>query len=1450
MDIAVLGPLAVDGDVDGIGPRDRVVLAALSLWPGEVLTADQLADALWADQPPKSWGKVVQGCVVRLRKVLGSHAIETRQGGYRLVVADDDLDARKFERLVRHARELLTLDQPDRASYVAGEALALWRGHPFVELGSWDAGRIEAARLEELRLDAEELQLDAALRAGRYREVLGEAQARVAEAPVRERRWALLALAQYQAGRQAEALRTLHQIRTVLARELAVDPGPDLAALELAILRQDPSLVAEVALPAMSVSCPYLGLVPYDVGDDDTFFGRDTEVAACRHRLVADAVLVVVGPSGSGKSSLVRAGVSAALEREGRRVVVIAPGVHPMDALTALPASGPAPVLVVDQCEEVVSLCADEAERARFFTALVEYAGRGELIVALRADRLSEVSSHPAFARLVERGLYLLGAMSESGLRAAIEGPAHQAGLLLEPGLVDLLIREVEGEPGALPLLSHALRETWKRREGPALTVAGYRQTGGIRGAVAQTAEDLYQRISPDDRAALHTLLLRLVTPAHNGDAVRTRVSRKVVASDEPRERLVEMLVAARLVTSDDGVVELAHEALARAWPRLCGWLDDDSEGQRILLHLSVAADAWDVLGRPDSELYRGVRLVKALDWREHARPDLTPTEHTYLDASRAEADADLRSAQQRAERETAARRRTGRLAIGLACALVLALVAVGLAVRFQRDADARAADAQQSSTLADANRLAALSTTVSSLDLSLLLAAQATRIADTPETRGGLLSALVEHRRASRIVPLPGLADDLALGDRGRTLFADVGPRVVSWQVGSTAEPTDVTDWYHIMNIDAAPTEDLVAVLGQVREDARVGVFTANGERRLSLDSGAIGGWPWEVAFSPDGKSLLLLVANPTASGSWEGSVREVDLADGTARTIEPEILHSTGPDVWIDATFADDGSSVVVWSDERNGRAMMVDLADGTRTRLRTERRSADSDDLVPLPAGAAQLWSDGAVTLYDDRGRSVQVLDAHESPVQDIVVSPDRTWAASTGEDGAVILWDVDATTGRWSRWDSLAGHDGAVTGAEIAPDGGTLFTASQDRSVIAWDVTQDAGLGSSYPGLDGRWISSRPEVIRPGRLVVAPTRPVSQSGDGPVDQPGRDTAGVVATFLNPSTGRVVDQVPVGNTLSGTLFGSSVAVSPDRRMVAVTSALATTVLDTRTRRVLGRVSLPPIGPESADGPPREVVWAAAWTPDGSRLLLGVDGVAYTGHRGGLVVVDPATWEVERRVELGGSVQVIEQSPDGRLLVVGNAQTESRGLTPDSTPELWIVDAATLELRRTLLLGDGDFPNAMSFAPDGRTLAVAGTLGLVSVFDTTTWRLAHEPVKVHDEFVQQVEWMPDGRTVVTSGADGMVSLYDAESGLVRARPLPSSNDLQVSGAPRMNYTHLVPGISDEIVALGGERPGHRYPMEVSGWLAQACAVAGRDLTQDEWSRYLPGRPYRRTCG
>jgi DNA-binding SARP family transcriptional activator len=261
MSIGVLGPLSHEGAA-AFGRRDRAVLTALAMCVGRTVTADRLADAVWGSDPPSTAHKALQGCVVRLRKVLGAEAIETCGHGYRLVVPADEVDSRRFERMAARSRELLAMGEPDRAAELVAQALELWRGGAFEELGSWDLAAIEAGRLDELRLEAEELRVDASLRTGRHLDVLAAAESMVREAPLRERRWTLLALAQYQSGRQTEALRTIHRLKALLSDQLGLDPGPDLTSLEEAILRQDASLLAQGSRASRHV-CPALDLASY-----------------------------------------------------------------------------------------------------------------------------------------------------------------------------------------------------------------------------------------------------------------------------------------------------------------------------------------------------------------------------------------------------------------------------------------------------------------------------------------------------------------------------------------------------------------------------------------------------------------------------------------------------------------------------------------------------------------------------------------------------------------------------------------------------------------------------------------------------------------------------------------------------------------------------------------------------------------------------------------------------------------------------------------------------------------------------------------------------------------------------------------------------------------------------------------------------------------------------------
>ena len=392
-------------------------------------------------------------------------------------------------------------------------------------------------------------------------------------------------------------------------------------------------------------------------------------------------------------------------------------------------------VLVLDQAEELFALPRHRA------VELLERIDGVRVVLSIRTDRLAEASRFPALARLIERGLFLLGGIGAEGLREAVERPALQNGLVLEPGLVDLLLRDIEGEPAALPMFSHALVETWRRREGRTLTIDGYVSAGGVRGAVAQTAESVYAGLDPSRHHELRSLMLRLVRTNDEGETSRTRVQRhRIAAADD----LVEQLVAARLVSSDEESLALTHEALITAWPRFRDWLADDVEGRR---QSSAPLPGCGHLGGD------GATWLRALPGRAARARHRLGGYHT-AGALRDRAGLPLRRAAMRSgpsrrrsdESSTGSERSNRRLrglASGLAVVMALAVVAGVLAVGQQRRAVAEARASAAAALEADANRVAALALNTEDAQLSLLLAVAAERLAPGVVTDRSLSSAL-----------------------------------------------------------------------------------------------------------------------------------------------------------------------------------------------------------------------------------------------------------------------------------------------------------------------------------------------------------------------------------------------------------------------------------------------------------------------------------------------------------------------------------------------------------------------------------------------------------------------------------------------------------------------------------------------------------------------------------
>ncbi|MFD7658637.1 helix-turn-helix domain-containing protein, partial [Actinosynnema sp. NPDC059797] len=410
---------------------------------------------------------------------------------------------------------------------------------------------------------------------------------------------------------------------------------------------------------------PYPGPAAFRPQDAALFSGREELAEHLVRRVHRDRFVAVFGASGAGKSSLLRAGLIA--RSEDRPVLSMTPGCAPLEecavalsALTGCPvaelhaelradpenlhlrirqvtAGSSADVLVVvDQFEELFTLC-DDVEREAFLGALLHAArspsSAARVVLGVRTDFRTRCAEHPALAEAMRDAEVLVGPMTTDELRAAITGPAEVCGYRLEGALVATVLAETGGHPGVLPLLSHALLETWRRRRGTTMTLAAYRETGGIAEAVARTADRTYEALDDAKRRIARDLFLRMVAADEREDAKRV-VHRDELDTGRDTALVVERLIGARLVTADARGLEMTHEVLIRSWPRLRNWLDAGREGLGVHRRLGQAATSWDALGRDPGSLYRGVRLATAHDWVTNSGTHLNAVESAFLAAS------------------------------------------------------------------------------------------------------------------------------------------------------------------------------------------------------------------------------------------------------------------------------------------------------------------------------------------------------------------------------------------------------------------------------------------------------------------------------------------------------------------------------------------------------------------------------------------------------------------------------------------------------------------------------------------------------------------------------------------------------------------------------------------------------------------------------------------------
>lgn len=1324
---------ALSTDAGALSPQERAVVAALAVNPGHEVRPGDLAEACWGDTIPHTWPKQVQALVSRVRRRLGSQSILTTTQGYALGVATEGIDSVRFEHLVDRAREHRSNGDPERAIAGYEGALALWRGPAFSDVAAWPPASIEAARLDEMRRAAEEDLLEAHLDCGEHHSVIAEAERLVRAEPLAERRWAILALALYRSGRQADALAALRRMRDELDTRLGVDPGAEIAALETEILRQDRRLDPPPALREARAGNPYKGLRPFTPDDAADYFGRDPEIAIVLDRLAEAHLVAVVGPSGSGKSSLVLAGVVPRLRDRGRSPVLITPraGRRTGD------------IVIIDQFEELFQLGWPPGDIAAYCESVADVVAAGhEVILTLRSDALDRCVADPRLGPLIREGLVVLGPPSADALRSAIAEPARFSGLRVEHGLTELILRDAVNESGVLPLLSHALAETWQRREGAVLTVEAYESVGGISGAIARSAEEIYAGLSPAERTQCQALLRRLVSLTPEGRAVQRRVAVGPLRSDVHRSAIIARLVSARLVSVTDETITVAHESLATAWPRLHSWLEKDAEGARTLAHLTTAAESWDEGGRPADELYRGARLRTALEWRGSSSPDLTATESDFLDASAERESDDEHRAAELARREQRQKRLRRILLPSTVLLVVASIAATVLAVRGADDT-AR----QRESAAIDGLVATSLSLRSSQRAVAALLSVEArTRWPDDPRTRAALMgtftaaptligTATVAGTEQFAAHAIPGTDEAVVARDDGTAgvyeietarLLRDL--ELAPSPVASALPPAIAVsaDAGTAVIVRPLASERSIREIQELEASELFAVDLASGDpiappARLSVDA-------VQVAVDPTGSSA--------AVAGEDGRVRVVDLTSMRISAIRypwaTGVAWATGATA---VAFLDDGRLVI-------GSGDAVGIVDPATT---------SGDTPFALPQGfSIRLVAQGGSALVTAGDSGILALDATSGAIlwrQDsdqqgsacmsLSVSTTRGAAWCGTESGQVVEYDL-ATGSARARFPQRA------SGVYPSADGTEITVAAADEPILTrW-------------GLDGRGATTRiiarestlfggysPDgasvlvADRSARVHVWGALTDSTRLALPADTFGAVWAGdeVLLVMVGPNGPALLDAT-TGELLPSDnipAFAHTEYAWTTGRRLQVAGNSDVWVLDPTTGEVLS-------GPYDLDG-----AWATSVSslPDGSRMLVTswIDGI-HTSR-----MLDVKTGEFLSPELVGPEIITLV----GDALIVGADGNSLLTYAIDDfavTGSLPSTSAATRSLQAST---------------DGGTLLAMGTDGSASLFDLPSGLRLGDAIPSAAGSAFAASLRPDGRELAVAHADG-VQIWDLD--------------------------------------------------------------------------------------
>ncbi|MEU4689024.1 helix-turn-helix domain-containing protein [Actinoplanes sp. NPDC023714] len=1196
------------------------------------------------------------------------------------------------------------------------------------------------------------------------------------------------------------------QFRTLLAA--CGVPGENVPAWEEALDRVRERTDGRQGRRGPATS-PYRGLEPFEAEDAGLFFGREDFVDEILDRLADlrgngpdERLLFLIGASGSGKSSLLRAGVQPAVldcawDGEPWSVAIMVPGPDPLTALNRTLEGATEPrLLIVDQFEELYTLAAGQA--SGFVAALTGLGPRTLIVAGLRADFFAAAAADPRLLPALQERQMVVPPLAGEQVRAAIVGPAEACDVRVDEALVEVVLADVlpghlpvarTGQQHVLPLLSHALLAAWRRRVRGRLTLPHYREAGGLRGAVQQSAEQAYADLDPAGKELARRLFLRLVTVDDDVITTKRRITLdELPAGREQMRPVLERFVAQRLITAHEQHVEISHDALLTAWPRLAEWIVADHAGLLVHRRLTRAAEDWRAGGSDPQGLLRGNLLIQVGEWARDPdhRAAMNAAERDFLDRS---VDAEEAG-------RLAARRRVRVLRRLVAALMAVVVVAVGLAGYAFR-AGSIAADQRKA---ADRARDEALSRQVAiesdrtrAVDPALAgqLALAAYRISPTLDARSALLDATaagVVHRLIGtsgptvlRIDPGGTVMAVSSAGDGSVNLFRYAGGRPGErLGVIPAAEPGKV-----VFALAFTPDGDTLAVGG---EGGRVHLHDVRDPARplgLGAAPGTFGEAVLSLAFDPGGTRLV--------AGGGEPSLRAWQITPGTGWRAPAEVTISGGQGAVQAVAYRPDGGglaaagtagTVQLWPAARLGDAP-AEIPLGTTT----------VTALAWPPSGDALLAGakDGTAAILDTTRHEIRrrLETGFTSWVHAAAYAPGGDLVAVGGSNNTMAVFDVH--TG--ARLDSVASA-AQITSVGYSPDGGVLHMAAADgvvRSSPARRRLIDTGAGPLFAlGVD-----------RSGTRIA-----VSSSGaDGHVQLWG----------MHAGTPRRLPSA--ANPVAFGPSAGSAAISPDGGLVVTGNREGVVLLNGRTT-LSGSAKL---------------VEALQFSPDGRLVAAAADDERV--HLWD--VSDPSSPRTLPDLDTGGLTANVAFSPDGRLLAAASV---------DRFVHLWDISDPRAPVALPSLGGFDNYAWSVAFSPDSRTVAAGGADDTIRLWDLTDPRAARQlgrPITGPTHYVYSLAFRPDGRELAASGGDGSVWTWNVGT---PAAPLVTGT---LHAANPGGKTYAIAYLPDgaTLAATGTSGRVTFWDTDETRMADALCSGGGDPLTVAEWAKYLPGSAYRRTC-